>query len=197
MEHYFTNNESLKSELRTLKYEYGSVSFTFQSDNGVFSKDKVDYGSRFLVETFIENKKSSITSLLDVGCGYGYIGVVLGSILNISVDMVDVNKRAVHLAELNVKNNKVNASVYESDIYSNVLKKFDIVITNPPIRAGKKVVLGFLVDAIDKLNPDGELWFVMRKDQGVKSVNKVLENTYNLDIIEKSKGFYVIKAKKR
>lgn len=197
MEHYFTNNESLKSELRTLKYEYGSVSFTFQSDNGVFSKDKVDYGSRFLVETFIKNKKSSITSLLDVGCGYGYIGVVLGSILNISVDMVDVNKRAVHLAELNVKNNKVNASVYESDIYSNVLKKFDIVITNPPIRAGKKVVLGFLVDAIDKLNPDGELWFVMRKDQGVKSINKVLENTYNLDIIEKSKGFYVIKAKKR
>ncbi|MEG1288056.1 MAG: methyltransferase [Bacilli bacterium] len=197
MEHYFTNNESLKSELRTLKYEYGSVSFTFQSDNGVFSKDKVDYGSRFLVETFIKNKKSSITSLLDVGCGYGYIGVVLGNILNISVDMVDVNKRAVHLAELNVKNNKVNASVYESDIYSNVLKKFDIVITNPPIRAGKKVVLGFLVDAIDKLNPDGELWFVMRKDQGVKSINKVLENTYNLDIIEKSKGFYVIKAKKR
>lgn len=197
MEHYFTNNESLKSELRTLKYDYGSVSFTFQSDNGVFSKDKVDYGSRFLVETFIKNKKSSITSLLDVGCGYGYIGVVLGSILNISVDMVDVNKRAVHLAELNVKNNKVNASVYESDIYSNVLKKFDIVITNPPIRAGKKVVLGFLVDAIDKLNPDGELWFVMRKDQGVKSINKVLENTYNLDIIEKSKGFYVIKAKKR
>ncbi|MEG0960746.1 MAG: methyltransferase [Erysipelotrichaceae bacterium] len=197
MEHYFTNNESLKSELRTLKYDYGSVSFTFQSDNGVFSKDKVDYGSRFLVETFIKNKKSSITSLLDVGCGYGYIGVVLGNILNISVDMVDVNKRAVHLAELNVKNNKVNASVYESDIYSNVLKKFDIVITNPPIRAGKKVVLGFLVDAIDKLNPDGELWFVMRKDQGVKSINKVLENTYNLDIIEKSKGFYVIKAKKR
>ncbi|MEG0794366.1 MAG: methyltransferase [Bacilli bacterium] len=197
MEHYFTNNESLKSELRTLKYDYGSVSFTFQSDNGVFSKDKVDYGSRFLVETFIKNKKSSITSLLDVGCGYGYIGVVLGSILNISVDMVDVNKRAVHLAELNVKNNKVNASVYESDIYSNVLKKFDIVITNPPIRAGKKVVLGFLVDAIDKLNPDGELWFVMRKDQGVKSINKVLENTYNLEIIEKSKGFYVIKAKKR
>ena len=112
--------------------------------------------------------------------------------------MVDVNKRAVHLANMNIKNMKLNKAVsIESDVYTNVSDKFDLVITNPPIRAGKVTVLNILRGASDYLNQDGELWYVIRKDQGALSINKNIEDIYNLTVLEKSKGFFVVKAVKK
>ena len=109
--------------------------------------------------------------------------------------MIDINKRAIHLCEMNIKSNKVKAKVFESNIYENVKDKYDVIITNPPIRAGKKIVLEILERAKEFLNKDGELWFVIRKDQGAKSIAEELKNTYNLEILKKSKGFYIFKAK--
>ena len=109
--------------------------------------------------------------------------------------MVDINKRAIHLCEMNIKLNKINAKIIESNIYENVNDKYDIIVTNPPIRAGKKVVLEILERAKEFLNKNGELWFVIRKDQGAKSMAKEIENTYNLEILKKSKGFYIFRAK--
>jgi len=192
--HYFTNNENLKSELRTIKYDNGDFSLSFYSDNGVFSKNHLDYGSSLLINNIIENCDKKL-SILDVGCGYGFIGIMLAKMIDANVVMVDVNKRAVHLTEMNIKENKVNAKVIESNIYENVDGKYDVVVTNPPIRAGKKIVLEILLKAKEFLNINGELWFVIRKDQGAKSIAKELENIYNLEIIEKSKGFYIFKAK--
>ena len=197
LEHYFTNNESLKSEIRVLKYDYGNTSFSFFSDNGVFSKDRIDYGSSLLVDTFIKNKPNTIHNILDVGCGYGFIGIVLGKVLNTKVTLIDVNKRAVHLAERNIKENNVTGEVLVSDVYENIKDKYDCIITNPPIRAGKDIVLKILEEASLHLNKDGELWYVIRKDQGAKSIIKILEEKYNNEIIEKSKGYFVIKAKNR
>ena len=197
MEHYFTNNDNLKSEIRVLKYNYGNTSFSFFSDNGVFSKDRIDYGSSLLVDTFIKNKPSTINNILDVGCGYGFIGIVLSKILGVQATLIDINKRAVHLTERNIKENGVKAKSLVSDVYDSITDKYDCIITNPPIRAGKQVVLKILEDASNYLNETGELWYVIRKDQGVKSVIKYLENKYNNEIIEKSKGYFVIKAKKR
>ena len=194
MAHYFTNNENLKSELRTIKYDNGDFSLSFYSDNGVFSKNHLDYGSSLLINNIIENCSKNL-NILDVGCGYGFIGITLAKIIDANVVMVDVNKRAVHLTEMNIKENKVNAKVIESNIYENVDGKYDVVVTNPPIRAGKKIVLEILLKAKEFLNINGELWFVIRKDQGAKSIAKELENIYNLEIIEKSKGFYIFKAK--
>jgi 16S rRNA (guanine1207-N2)-methyltransferase len=192
--HYFTNENNLKSELRTVSYVNGCFSLVFNSDNGVFSKNHIDYGSNLLIETIIKNNPNK-KDVLDVGCGYGFIGISLAKILNCNVTMVDINKRAVHLAEMNIKENKVNAKVIESNVYDNVKDKYDLIVTNPPIRAGKKIVLEILLKAKEFLNIDGELWFVIRKDQGAKSIAEELKKTYELAIVEKSKGFYIFKAK--
>lgn len=191
---YFTNNDQLKSEKRVIRFNYGSNCFEFISDNGVFSKDKIDFGSITLLDTYLKNKKD-IHNFLDVGCGYGFLSIVLAKELNISGVGVDVNLRALDLAKSNASLNQVSVSFKESNIYENVEGKFDLIITNPPIRAGKKVVLSILLDAYKYLEPNGELWAVIRKDQGVKSIIKVLLERYKVEIKEKNKGFYVFCCK--
>ena len=195
MEHYFTNNQNLKSELREINFSFDAYNFMFKSDNGVFSKNKIDYASLFLVKTFLASKGKEYKSILDIGCGYGFIGVTLSKILNKHVDMCDINKRAVHLCKMNILENKVDAFVFESNIYENVVNNYDLIITNPPIRAGKSVLMEFLKGGLARLNKDGKLWFVISKDQGAKSVKKELEKSNTCEIIDKSKGFWVICAK--
>lgn len=196
LEHYFTNNENLKSEIKEINYEFDNEKFVFLSDNGVFSKDKVDFGSKSLVETFLASTEN-VSNVLDVGCGYGFMGITISKMLNCHVDMIDINKRAIHLTKKNIENNKVDCTAFLSNIYENVTNKYDVIITNPPIRAGKKVVLEILEKAKDYLTNHGELWFVIRKDQGAKSIAKLLENSYFCEEICKNKGFYIFKAKKR
>ena len=194
MEHYFTNNSNLKSDFRTIHYEYAGDTIEFTSDLGVFSKDKIDFGSRLLVENYLKLGLPQV-SLLDVGCGYGFIGISLAKIKNVNATMVDVNKRAVHLTKMNIKNNKIeHATCFESNIYESVEGLYDVVITNPPIRTGRETVLTFLRDSKKFLKPGGELWFVMRKDQGGLTVAKKLEDLYKIEIIAKSKGFLIFRG---
>ncbi len=195
MEHYFTNNENLKSELRNLTLHIADTSLTFVSDLGVFAKDKIDYGSKLLIDVYLKEGRSEV-SLLDVGCGYGVIGITLAKLLHTQSTLVDVNKRALHLAKMNAKEHKVDVSIIMSDGYDSVFGKFDCIMTNPPIRAGKATVMRILENAKEFLNDSGELWFVMRKDQGAKSAIAKLKEQYNIEIKEKSKGFYIIVAKK-
>lgn len=197
MEHYFTNNENLKSELRHLDYKYQDFSLCFTSDNGVFSKDRIDYGSRFMLETFIEYADHSNSTILDLGCGYGFVGISLAKIINAKVSMCDVNARALHLTKMNIKSNNVSCEAYISDCYNNVNGSFDYILCNPPIKAGKSVIMNMLTNAKDYLNENGELWFVMTKDHGLKSTLKALDSVYDCQVIKKSKTFYVILAKIR
>ncbi len=196
LEHYFTNNANLESKMRVITYENNGHVFTFSSDLGVFSKNRIDYGSKVLLETILKNEKRKNIKILDVGCGYGFLGIVLGKELDSVVTMVDVNKRALHLCEKNRKENKVNGECFISDAYEKVSDTYDLVVTNPPIRAGKEVVLRILQGAYKHLKNEGLLWFVIRKDQGAKSIIKSLETTYKVEIIEKEKGFYIMCAKK-
>lgn len=192
MNHYFTN-EDLKSNLKQTTVKIKDRSFCFYTDNGVFSKRGLDFGSRVLIETLLQENLHG--SILDVGCGYGAIGIILSSFFYINVEMIDVNRRAIHLTEMNIKKNNVsNISVYESDTYDKIIKKFDFIITNPPIRAGKKVVYDILFGAKDYLVNGGSLYFVMNKDQGAKSAIKDLSKIYRVEVIKKFKGFFVIKC---
>ena len=194
MNHYFTNNEDLKSELRLLKYNYKDYEFSFYSDNGVFSKEKIDFGTDLLLKVFLENNSFKEKDILDVGCGYGIIGIVVSKVNDSFSDLIDVNKRCIHLAKRNIEVNKVKASAFLSNIYENVSKKYDYVITNPPIRIGKDNVLNILLNA--PLKENGELWCVIRKEQGAKSYIKLLSEKYSVKVLEKKKGFYIIMAKK-
>ncbi len=196
MGQYFTNDDSLKSELRTIKYVYDEYSLLFMSDLGVFSKDKIDFGSRLLLENYLKYNNSQKT-VLDVGCGYGFLGVTISKITKSFVDMVDINKRAIHLTKMNIDNNKVNANAFISNCYEEINKKYDVIITNPPIRAGKVIYMNIINNAVNHLYKNGELWFVMHKDHGVKTTIKNISSIYDVNIIDKNKGFYVILCKKR
>ena len=190
---YFDNNENLRSEIRKLNYKYDSYSFIFNSDLGVFSKDKIDEGSKLLAECYFKYGKRDI-SLLDVGCGIGFLGISISKIMNVHSDMVDVNNRAIHLCKMNMKENDVDGRVWNSNVYDDVKDSYDVIISNPPIRAGKSVYLRIIEEAFNHLNNDGQLWFVMRTNHGVKTVIKNLKAKYNVDVLAKDKGFYVVKV---
>jgi 16S rRNA (guanine1207-N2)-methyltransferase len=196
LEHYFTNNENLKSELITIVYKCDDDEFTFFSDNGVFSKKKIDFGSNLLIKTIINKVNKKNIDILDVGCGYGLIGISLAKKLSSHVLMSDINKRALHLTKKNIVTNKVDGEVIESNAYENITSTYDLIVTNPPIRAGKKQVYNILDNASNHLKNNGELWFVIRKEQGAKSTIEHLKERYQVNIMEKSKGFYIIMAKK-
>ena len=193
-EHYFTNNDNLKSELRIIEYEYEGNKFEFYSDNGVFSKNKIDYGSRLLVETVLK-ENIDYNNFLDVGCGYGYIGITISKIKNVHGDMIDINNRALHLTKRNIERNKVSCNSFNSNGYELVTKKYDMIITNPPIRVGKDILINLLIGAKEHLKINGYLYFVIHKDQGAKSMLKLMKEYYECDVIEKNKGFYIFKAK--
>ena len=196
MGQYFTNDENLKSEYRNIIYNYKDYLFNFTSDLGVFSKDKIDFASKLLIENYFKygskNKK-----ILDVGCGYGFIGVTVSKIMESYVDMIDVNRRAIHLANINIKNNNANAKAFESNIYENITDKYDVILTNPPIRAGKSVYMKIIEDGVRFLNDNGELWFVMNKDHGAKTTIEKIKDVYDINVVDKCKGFFVIICKRR
>ncbi len=191
MDHYFTNT-NVKSNLQNFTVKMLDKEFVFNTDNGVFSKNGLDFGSRLLINNLIKENLSG--EILEVGCGYGIIGIILSLVLNVKVDMIDVNQRAIHLTEMNLKQNKSLANVFYSDCYENINKKYDYIITNPPIRAGKKIVYKILREAKNYLKENGSLYFVMRKEQGALSTIKDMQDIYKITILEKSKGYLIIKC---
>ena len=192
MGHYFTNEKLPSNVKKTECFVLGSK-FTFLTDNGVFSKDGLDFGSRLLLESIPLEEVGG--KILDMGCGYGVFGIVLSKITDAHIDMVDVNLRALHLSRRNIEENHVNnISVFESNCYSNVEAKYTSIITNPPIRAGKKIVYDIVMNAKEHLEDNGKLFIVIRKEQGAKSLIVDLEKVYHVDILAKKKGFFIIKC---
>ena len=192
MGQYFTN-ENLPSNVRKTECVVLGRKFVFLTDNGVFSKDGLDFGSRLLLETIPLEEVGG--KILDMGCGYGVFGIVIGKLTKTHVDMVDVNLRALHLAERNVKENHVaDISVFESNVYENVSGKYSCIVTNPPIRAGKKIVYDIVMNPKNYLEENGKLLLVIRKEQGAKSLIVDLKKVYNVEVLEKKKGFFILKC---
>ncbi|PLR84787.1 16S rRNA methyltransferase [Bacillus canaveralius] len=197
-EHYYSKTQKVESDPNYWDYNLKGYSFRFKTDNGVFSKKDVDFGSRLLIETFVMPKPEGL--VLDVGCGYGPIGLSIAkSFPDRTVHMVDVNERALALAKENAAANSVNnVSIYESDRLLNVADLgFAAILTNPPIRAGKTVVHDIFEQSFSLLVSGGELWVVIQKKQGAPSaIDKLKELYAEVETVEKKKGYCIIKAKK-
>lgn len=197
-EHYYSRTQNVESDPKYWDYSLKGQRFRFKTDNGVFSKKEVDFGSRLLIETFELPRVEG--PLLDVGCGYGPIGLSIAKTANERIThMVDVNQRALQLARENAELNRIeNIRIYESDRLLNVTENgFSAILTNPPIRAGKKVVHDIFEQSHQHLAPEGELWVVIQKKQGAPSAIEKLNGFFaEVDVVKKEKGYFIIKAKK-
>ncbi|WP_440858418.1 class I SAM-dependent methyltransferase [Staphylococcus shinii] len=201
MSHYYDENPEVESEESLFTYSYDNHDLELVTDAGVFSKGKIDFGSDLLVKTFLKTYPPGPTkNIIDVGCGYGPIGLMIAKVSpHHEVTMVDVNQRALNLSRKNKKRNRIdNVEVKESDGLSQVEdNRYDFVLTNPPIRAGKEVVHRILEDAYVKLKLDGELFVVIQKKQGMPSAKKKMQETFdNVEVLEKSKGYYILRSVK-
>jgi 16S rRNA (guanine1207-N2)-methyltransferase len=197
-EHYYSRTQKVESDPKFWEFTLRNNLFRFKTDNGVFSKKEVDYGSRLLIEAFKLPEVEG--NVLDVGCGYGPIGLsVAKGYPNRTIHMVDVNNRAIELAKENAEKNQVaNVVIYESDRLLNVSEKgFAAILTNPPIRAGKQIVHDIFEQGFDHLVTQGEMWVVIQKKQGAPSAIEKLKDLFTtVETIDKSKGYFVIKATK-
>lgn len=194
MSHYFLNDENLKSNIREFQVEFAKTKFKFKTDNGVFSKGELDYGTFLLLDTVL--KQDVKGQILDLGCGYGVIGIIVEKLKKCMVTMVDINSRAIDLSKINIKeNNSQNIKVICSDGFTNISNKFNYIITNPPIRIGKKKLYELIKEAKKYLFNDGLIYLVIRKEQGAKSFIKDMNELYEVQILNKSKGFYIISLK--
>lgn len=196
MEHYFTNNPTSKSEERLIEYRIKDKTIKFISDNGVFSKGHVDIATNFMLNVIIEEKITG--KVLDVGCGYGAIGITLSKFFDIEVTMLDINERALALAKKNVKLNDLeNIKIIESDGFEKITDEYDYIITNPPIRAGKAVIYKMYEDAYKHLKNGGKLYLVINKKHGAPSTKEYLTQIFgNCEILDKKTGFHVMMCEK-
>ncbi|MEQ9764055.1 class I SAM-dependent methyltransferase [Streptococcus sp. ZJ151] len=191
---YYEENPNSSHDIQELKVTLLGESFLFKTDAGVFSKKMIDFGSQVLLNTLTFDSDDSV---LDVGCGYGPLGISLAKVQGVKATMVDINNRALDLAKENAKSNKVEVEIYQSNIYEKVTGKFDHIISNPPIRAGKEIVHTILEESFHYLNEGGDLTIVIQKKQGAPSAKTKMEEVFgNVDTLKKDKGYYILRSVK-
>lgn len=196
MEQYFTQNPTTKDEIFKFNWNALGKEFVFNTSNSVFSKTAVDFGTMVMLETFVANEEGFIGSILDLGCGYGPVGVILAKTMgDVKITMVDINERAVKLSTLNGEENKVSdkLKIFQSNIFESVEENFDRILTNPPIRAGKETVYTFFDGAYEHLNDGGKLYVVIQKKQGAKSsIDKLTSLFGNCETLYKKSGYFIL-----
>jgi len=195
---YFENNPDLTSRRMEVSHRYKDVLFVFSTDAGVFSKSEMDVGSALLLDNFSMHQPHA--RVLDVGCGYGVLGIMIAKTNPASeVLMIDVNERAIALAKENMIRNEVsNAKCFLSDLYQSVNGDFDIIVSNPPIRAGKAIVHRIFSEGYDRLKPGGFMMIVIRKKQGAPSAErKLFEIFENVETVDRKKGYHIFLSRKK
>ncbi|AAK99547.1 TPA: class I SAM-dependent methyltransferase [Streptococcus pneumoniae] len=191
---YYAENPDAAHDIHELRVELLGQKMTFLTDAGVFSKKIVDFGSQLLLKCLEVNQGETV---LDVGCGYGPLGLSLAKAYGVQATMVDINTRALDLARRNAEKNNAKATIFQSNIYEQVEGHFDHVISNPPIRAGKQVVHEIIEKSKDFLETSGDLTIVIQKKQGAPSAKSKMEDVFgNCEILKKDKGYYILRSVK-
>lgn len=201
-DHYYSQKPTVKTDEKNLKVYFFGKEFNFITDSGVFSKQKIDFGTSLLIESFVGSKNAKI---LDMGCGYGPIGIIISSMMDLGeVTLADINERAINLTKKNIVHNKnlisdnVKLTVIQSEGFARINEKnYNYILLNPPIRAGKVLVFQLYEEACHYLRENGELWIVIQKKQGASSSLKKLETIFNkVEIIKRDKGYLILKNTK-
>ena len=196
MSHYFVSDDTLEHAYQTIAFDMRHVRLTLTTDRGVFSRNYIDYGTKVLIENLTLDH---VKKALDMGCGYGPVGLFIAS-YDSAIDVVlsDVNERAIELVKKNMSDNHIaHAKPVLSNAFEHIDDSFDLIVTNPPIRAGKDTVFSIYEGAYNHLNDHGSSYVVIQKKQGAPSSVKKLEEIFgNCEILEKSKVYWVLLAKK-
>lgn len=199
MQHYFIDKEHKKEDYFKYTTEFNGRKYVFKSVDNMFSKDGLDEGSRVLLNTIVKQCELN-GSVLDLGCGIGSIGVILKSEFpSINVDMVDINNTALELSRENCTLNHVEGNtIFYSNLYENVDKKYTFIVTNPPIKVGKTILFGVVTGAKEHLDDNGEIILVIRKNHGQESMKKHMESVFgNVEILKRDKGYYIMRSIKK
>ena len=193
-DHYYTAEPSSDHRPGEVRFSYGGRELVFATDSGVFSRRELDRGTEVLLTALPQSIEGPV---LDMGCGYGTIGVAVGARWpGLSVTMADVNRRACDLARENARRNGVHAEVLESDGYAALVeRRFATILQNPPIRAGKAVIYRMFADGAKSLLPGGKLYLVIRKQQGAPSAMSYLATLFaEVAAVEKKSGYWVLRC---
>ena len=201
MAHYYDKNPTAKSKPHEILCKFLNHSFSFTSDTNVFSRSNIDFGSRLLIHTVTKDiQENSLTgNLLDLGCGYGVIGIVLKRLFpDIQVTMSDINERALELCRENIKKNSISdMHIIQSDGFSELSDMYDMILTNPPVRTGKQTVFSFYDGAWKQLKKNGRIYVVLQKKQGADSSAAYLEKLFgNCCVLDKDSGYRIMMAEK-
>ena len=198
MSHYFQDDPNLASNIKKISFEVNGITMNLLTDNGVFSKGRVDEGSLAFLKVILPLDLGK--NILDLGCGYGTIGLTLAiAKKDARVTLADVNARAVALCKRNADalNLSQRVTILQSDIYEKIEGPYDSIVVNPPIRAGKKVTYRMYEEAKQYLIDGGSLYIVIRKAQGAESASKYIETIFgNITLLKREKGYYIYRATK-
>ena len=198
MSHYFQNDPNLASNLHKISFDINEIHMSLWTDNGVFSKSRVDEGSFAFLKVLLPLGLSG--KILDLGCGYGTIGLTIAMASpQASITLADINTRALALCEKNAQELGLSqrVTILLSDIYENIEGQYDSIVVNPPIRAGKRVTYAMYEGAKQRLIDGGSLFIVIRKAQGAPSASKYIEELFgNITLLKRDKGYYIYQAKK-
>src|SRR5665647_435178 len=196
VEHYFSSAPQSHERFGLVRTSLCGKPFEFLTASSVFSKRKVDCGTRLLVESMV---LSTTGCVLDIGCGYGVVGISVAKFNpNLHVVMTDVNARAVRLAKKNLTLNKVtNAEVRYGFFYEPVQNlKFNIVLSNPPVSAGMETVKAIVTGAPEVMAPEASFQMVIRSKIGAKILPALFTETFgNCGIVARESGFRVLMGK--
>ena len=200
MRHYFVPSEHKAEDYFDFSAEFMGKNFSFTSCPDVFSKNQLDYGSLVLVKSVVEHKELFSGKIMDMCCGYGTIAILLSNFIDAEYYLSDINSTAVELAKINVNKNAKTIdknNIFVGDLFENIETKFNHIVSNPPIKVGKKYLLSFVEQSYENLENEGTLTLVIKKNLGASSLKDYLTELFgNCEVWERDKGYYILHSKK-